>query len=158
MGSIKIGILGLSRVLFYFFLRLSNKRRKWKACAFVFVWPDGRWERRCRCVDKALLVLCCLTPLLFAEATLGFSGVLATAFEGAQPIPPPLPSSLFWGWRICSQPWVHISIWCLHGAELQGMMFLPTPKWDPKEEELLLLPIAIQSPWLGNWLACREGC
>lgn len=113
MGSIKIGILGLSRVLFYFFLRLSNKRRKWKACAFVFVWPDGRWERRCRCVDKALLVLCCLTPLLFAEATLGFSGVLASAFEGAQPIPPPLPSSLFWGWRICSQPWVHISIRCL---------------------------------------------
>jgi len=77
MGSIKIGILGLSGVLFYFFLRPSNKRRKWKACAFVFVWPDGRWERRCRCVDKALLVLrvlllCCMTPLLFAEATVGF--------------------------------------------------------------------------------------
>lgn len=53
MVSIKIGILWLTSVLFF---KVGNKRRKWKACAFVFVCPNGWWERRCRCLYKAPLV------------------------------------------------------------------------------------------------------
>lgn len=70
---------------FVFLLEVGNKRRKWKACAFVFVWPKGRWELRCRCLHKALLVLWALLPALFAEAPveliLGFSGG-----DGAGPV------------------------------------------------------------------------
>lgn len=51
---------------FVLVLEVGNKRRKWKACAFVFVWPKGRWELRCRCLHKALLVLWALLPALFA--------------------------------------------------------------------------------------------